>query len=306
AVVAFAVLGAYTLGGKALGRLPVPEARRKELARSLAIILVAAAVASLGFLTIRRNVDYQSEIVMWTDVVKKQPANARGHNNLGMLLAERGRLEEAAAHFAEACRRNPAFADAHNNMGLALTMLGNAQEGKAYLVKALMLRPDYADAHCNLGRNLIAQGEFDEAVYHLSRALQIDGSYGEAYFYMGLAQEKQGKIAEAIKNFNQALRLRPNWVEALGHVALVLATQQDSRYRNPDEAVRHAERAVYLTSGQDIASLETLAAAYAEAGRHSRAVEAAQIAMEMAAASGDTARSSSIGARLERYRSAGK
>ncbi|HET9530463.1 MAG TPA: tetratricopeptide repeat protein [Blastocatellia bacterium] len=303
-VVSLAVLGVYSIGRRAIGRLSPDYQQQKQMGRMAAIILMTIAVGSLTFLTLRRNVDYQSEVGMWSDVVSKRPQNARGHNNLGMLLAERDMIEEAAWHFSEACSHNPLFADAHNNMGLALTTLGKLEEGKAYLEEALRLRPEYADAHYNLGRNLAAQGRLDEAVYHFSRTLQIDGSYGEAHYHMGLAQERQGKMSEAVKNFNLALKLRPNWVEALGHVATVLATERDPHLRNPAEAVRLAERAVYLTSGQDTASLATLASAYAEAGRFSDAIKAAQIAAEIASTSGDAKLATSLEARLERYRAA--
>ena len=300
AVVGFVVLGGYSLGGRALGRLSVPQQR--QLGRPLAIVLVTATLATLTFLTLRRNVDYESDFAMWSDVVRKQPTNARGHNNLGMLLTERGHLEEATIHFSEACRHNPFFADAHNNLGLALTMAGKLEEGKAHLVEALRLRPNYADAHYNLGRNLAAQGQLDESVYQFSRALEIDAGHGEAYFHMGLSQERQGKVSEAIKNFNLAVKLRPNWPEALGHLATALATAKDPNLRNTAEAVRLAERAVYLTKGQDLASFEALITSYGEAGRFAEAVEAAQIALEMATRGGDMKLATSIGARLERYR----
>jgi tetratricopeptide (TPR) repeat protein len=303
AVVALVVLGGYWLGARALSRMRAPQ--QSQLGRSLAIVLITALLASLTFLTLRRNVDYQSAIAMWSDVVRKQPANARGHNNLGMLLTERGRLEEATRHFSEACRHNPLFADAHNNLGLALTTLGNLEEGKAHLVESLRLRPNYADAHYNLGRNLAAQGQLDESVYHFSRALEIEAGFGEAYFHMGLSQERQGKISEAVKNFKLAAGLRPNWPEALGHLARVLATVQDPKLRDASEAVRLAERAVYLTSGQQPDLLEALATAYGEAGRFSDAVKAAQIALEMATSGGDMKMAASLGARLERYRAAG-
>ncbi|HSE96681.1 MAG TPA: tetratricopeptide repeat protein, partial [Blastocatellia bacterium] len=301
AVLTLVALSVRSLGRKLLDRLSLPEQQKIQMARAGALVLVTMVLASLTFLTLRRNVDYQNEVGMWMDVVSKRPENARGHNNLGMLLAERGRLEEATQYFVQAVRYNPLFADAQNNLGLALTTLGDMEQGHAYLIEALRLRPEYSDAHYNLGRNLSARGRLDEAIFHFSKALQIDGSYGEAYYHMGLAQQKQGKQSEAVKNFQTALKLRPNWVEALIHTATVLATHEDPALRNPTEAVRLAERAVYLTEGQDVLSLEALSAAYAETGQLSKAVEAAQIALEIASQSGDAKLAAAIDARLQRY-----
>jgi hypothetical protein len=62
----------------------------------------------------------------------------------------------------------------------------------------------------------------------------------------------------------------------------VLATCNDSQHRNPAEAVRLAEAARELTGGTDASVLDTLAAAYADAGRIDDAVRVGLQAEELA------------------------
>ena len=62
-----------------------------------------------------------------------------------------------------------------------------------------------------------------------------------------------------------------------------MATSPEPSLRNGKEAVRLAERASGLCRGQDPHILDTLAAAYAEAGLFPDAVQTANKALELAA-----------------------
>ncbi len=70
------------------------------------------------------------------------------------------------------------------------------------------------------------------------------------------------------------LELNPNDARAYNNIAWIRATHPDPRFRNAVEAVALATRAVELAR-DDVNSLDTLAAAYAEAGRFSEAVQTA-------------------------------
>lgn len=301
-VVALVVIGGYALGKRWLARLAAPKAAQMQLGRTLALVSVVAILAALTFVTLGRNVDYQNPIAMWRDVVRKRPENPRGYANLAKLLAERGSMEEALANFTKVCELRPTNAYAHNNLGAALTQVGKLTEGEAHLLEALRFDSAFADAHRNLGNNLAAQGRFDEAFAHLKRAIQLDPQSAEAYFEMGLALEKQSKFAEAIDNFRTALRLKPDLDGALIQLALVLATQDDPKLRNTDEALQLAQQAVSFTGGQHPVPLSALATVYAEVGRFAEAIATAQKAAELASASGDKVMASTIEARLRWYR----
>ena len=81
----------------------------------------------------------------------------------------------------------------------------------------------------------------------------------------------------------------------------ILATAQDDRLRNGAKANALAARAVQLTGGQDVVSLDTLAAAQAELGRFDAAVLAARDAIALARAQGIEAMTPELQGRLELY-----
>jgi cytochrome c-type biogenesis protein CcmH/NrfG len=112
----------------------------------------------------------------------------------------------------------------------------------------------------------------------------------------------QNRISEAIAEYREALRLRPDLLPALSGLAWIMATDENASLRNAGEAVQLAERLCAATKHQQGNDLDILAAAYAEAGRFDDAVEAAQKAQELAAASGQQELAQHIQERLKLYR----
>jgi tetratricopeptide (TPR) repeat protein len=301
AVVCLIVVGGYALAERTIPRF-LSAARWTSVRTRAGLVLLTVVVAMLTVVTIRRNLDYRSDLVVWMDVVNKRPENGRGHANLGLALAARDRVEEALPHFLLGCKYSPRAAKNQHNTGLALFVLGRIDEAKPYILEALRLKPNFATAHYNLGRVLAAQGEFDQAVTEYAAALEIEPDHPESYLEIGRACEKQGRVREAIEAYNSALRLPQNWPEAMSRLAIVLAAQ--SPMRDLSEARRLSESAVSLSNAESADAFDALAEVAAAAGRFSEAVQAAEKAIALASEAGDTKLSNEIDTRLRAYRKA--
>ena len=98
-----------------------------------------------------------------------------------MLLAARGKIEDAVARFKEAIACKPDYAEAYNNLGYFLYKeLDRPDEGTAYLRRAINLKPGLLDAHCNLGMVLQHQGMLEEALARFNEVLAFDPGLDEA------------------------------------------------------------------------------------------------------------------------------
>jgi 4-amino-4-deoxy-L-arabinose transferase-like glycosyltransferase len=95
-----------------------------------------------------------------------------------------------------------------------------------------------------------------------------------------------GKIEEAIQHCREALDVDANNPVALNNLAWILASASKPELRNGKEAVQLATRAVELTNYRQPLFIETLAAAYAEAGDFSHAAGMANIAYALALVTG--------------------
>ncbi len=77
----------------------------------------------------------------------------RTHLLLASVLDDRPELfEEAARHYRQGLKYDPTSALGHNNLGAVLRELGRHEEARSHLVEALVLSPAYRRAQLNLAR----------------------------------------------------------------------------------------------------------------------------------------------------------
>ncbi|HUI08655.1 MAG TPA: tetratricopeptide repeat protein [Verrucomicrobiae bacterium] len=196
-----------------------------SLMRRHSLVVFLAAAVGLGFLTWRRNHDYQ-----------RNP-----HYSFGLALQVAGRAEEAIAQYKQVLRITPDDPEAHYNLGVALEQLGRVPEAIEHYEQALRLRPDYAAAHNNLGSALLRLGKVPEAIAQYERALQFEPGMAEAHYNLALALRQAGRVPEAIEQYNEALRFKPDYAEAhynLGNALFGLG--------NVPGAIAHYERALQI------------------------------------------------------------
>ena len=101
-------------------------------------------------------------------VLSLDPGHADAYLNLGALLCEGRRCDEAVALYDEALRRRPDEALLHFNRAIALEDQGRIDEALASYHAALRLAPDLADAHYNVARLHEQLGDAKQAVRHFS------------------------------------------------------------------------------------------------------------------------------------------
>jgi tetratricopeptide (TPR) repeat protein len=209
AVIALAVIGWHRGFAVICGRLGWKSGRRRVVEVAVLVVLVAV----LAQLTVRRNEDYRSEVSFWTDVVAKRPDNARGHYNLGYLLATQGKLDEAIAHWYDAIHIRPNFPEAHYNLGMALATQGKLDEAIARWYEAIHIKPNFSEAHHNLGIALFTQGKLDEAIAQYYEALRIAPD-AKVHYDLAMALARDGRIQEAIGHLEAAIKLDPGFQQA--------------------------------------------------------------------------------------------
>jgi len=323
AVVAVTVAGLFLLGRR-VAFPPLPW-----LATGLIVLVLTG-------LTMRRNLDYASELSIWQDTVDKSPGNPRAQYDLGHALEADNRLPEAIAHYQKAIEERPDYVEALNNLGHVLSLSGRAQDAVTYLQRAIQLKPGLAEAHFNLGYALAQQGRLKEATAELQEALRIKPDYAEAHSNLGIALATSGKLGEAIDQWEQALkldpdsadthnnlayalsqtgrmreaiahyesalRLKPDYVLAQDNFAKLLAMLPAAEGGDANRAIDLALRACAATGNKVAGYLETLAMSYAAANRFDDAVKTAQEAVEVARSTGHPEVAREIEGRMDLYR----
>jgi Flp pilus assembly protein TadD len=296
-----------------------------KFARYRAVILSAAllVVASLATLTWRQAATYTDIETLWRTTLARNPECWMAHTNLGLVLLQKGKIDDSIAQYRSALQMQPDSWDAEYNLGTAL--LGKAQVDEAILhcERAVRMRPTDPDAQVALGNALFQKGRVDEAIAHYQEAITAQPEHFLARYTLGhallekgdlggaievcrsalllrpsdvdcqttlaIALEEKGNPVEAIQHYQKALELAPRAVPTLTNLAWLLATSPDASLRNGPKAIELAKQADRLVGGTNTLVLRTLAAAYAENGEFANAIRTARSAMQLARMHGEEA-----------------
>jgi protein O-mannosyl-transferase len=293
-------------------------------------------VASLGALTWRQAAMYGDIEMLWRTTLARNPECWMAHTNLGLVLLQKGQIDEGIAHYRAALQMQPHSWDAEYNLGTALLGKGKVDEaifhcdravamqpnnpdaqlsfGNALLEKgqideaidhyqkAVAIRPDYSLAHYSLGRGLLAKGELDAAIQHCRAALLIRPDDADCHTVLAVALDEKRETADAIEHYEKALKISPQSLSALTNLAWLLATCSDGSLRDGNKALELARQANQLSRGTNTIVLRTLAAAYAESGQFGKGIETARTALQLARMSGDSSLAMELEQQIALYR----
>jgi tetratricopeptide (TPR) repeat protein len=279
---------------------------------------------------------WKNSLTLFGHGVQATPNNYFIHYHYGNSLYQDGRLNEAAFHYQETIRIGPQHMKSYGALAKVFYEQGKIDEaiavckkrlrmskpdpaiyhrlGQAYARKdaygpavqsfkeALRLDPDSVPTHENLAKVLVRTGNPDVVITHLTEAIQLNPNIALTHQALALALKSKGRNEEAITHFREALRIKPNWEKPMNSLAWILATHSDSNLRDPQEALSLALRACELADYQDPGFLDTLAAAYAAAGRFADAAATAEKAVQLTASGDNKQRHQAILNRLDLYR----
>ena len=217
------------------------------------------------------------------------PTNAASHYVLSVILARQGQMKYAIGEAQRAVELGPEDLSAYQFLAGCLLELGHADEVINIARNGLAVSPTNPDLHYTLGLVLAKKGDFASATNQFAYVLLLKPAWAEVHLNFGRALLHLGDAPNGLRHFQEAVRLAPDSPLELNGLAWLLATYPDAALRNGPEAVRLAEHACAVASRRNPALLDTLAAAYAEAGRFPEAINAAQEAIALARTAGSEA-----------------
>jgi tetratricopeptide (TPR) repeat protein len=236
------------------------------------------------------------------EALRVNPGYPDVHNNLGNCLQQLGRYEEAIAKYRDSLRLKPTDAKAHFNLGVLYADTGRPAEAIAEFEAGLRLQPSDEKALYRLAQVLARAGRGAEAFRRFSEAFRLRPDPPQAHREAGLQCAMRGESAEALAHLIEALRAESDHLAALNALAWIRATDPEPGLRDGAAAVAAAERTVALTGKEPQPSvLDTLAAAYAEAGRFEEAARTAAEAERLLRERGQAAAAEEIAARRALY-----
>ena len=158
--------------------------------------------------------------------------------------------------YKRAIELNPNYANAHEGYSMLLAARGRFDEATAQITKACDLDPLSLIIAVHAGWPHYFARDYDAATRRFRKALELDENFVPAHGWLGMALGQQGRFVEAIDTFQRALEVErtPILLAMIGHAYAIagertkatealdaLRDEAKSRYVSPyDLAVIHA------------------------------------------------------------------
>ncbi|XP_048869728.1 protein O-mannosyl-transferase TMTC2-like [Brienomyrus brachyistius] len=217
----------------------------RRSSKTLLMYFSALLVILYGIRTVMRNRDWQNEEMLYKSGVTVNPAKAWG--NLGNVLKNQGKVEEAERAYRNALYYRRNMADMLYNLGLLLQEGNRPSEALRYYKLAIGSRPTLASAYLNMGIILMDQGRMDEAKRTFLTCADIPdenlkdphahrSSVTSCLYNLGKLLHEQGLQEEALSVYKEAIQKMPrqfapqSLYNMMGEVYMRLNQLNDAEY----------------------------------------------------------------------------
>ena len=139
-----------------------------------------------------------------------RPDSYAMHENLGVLLLNRGQTNEAIREMQRAVDLDPGVPLAHSNLGMTIAgKLHRFDDGVAELNKAIQLDPASANSYSDLGQILAAKGDATGALLNFKRSLSLQPTYGPAHHALRSLLMRKRQWSDAMQDWKSEINAGP-------------------------------------------------------------------------------------------------
>jgi len=179
------------------------------------------ALINMAIILGAQNKRHEAELAL-RNAIQFSPENARAHAELGSLLLDRKRWQDARDEFEWLLQRDPTRADAYFNLGRVA--YGEKDYDKAISAYQTALKTasgSYPEALLNLGLTYSARNDYAAAIASYEAALKARRQYPEAWYNIGMIHLRQKNNESAEVAFSNAVKLRPDYEQAWFNLGVV-------------------------------------------------------------------------------------
>lgn len=205
----------------------------------------------------------------------------------------------AAEDYHHAISLDPSNADLYGRLAYVDYYRDDFESAISDYSAVVRFTPNNADAWTDLAMAFNADQQYQSALDALAYALKINPRSSEAYSRRAQAHKAQKKYDLALADLNKALELKDDDSATYNQMAWFLATCPDPKVRDGKKAIEFSLKSCELSEWKDGEVIDTLAAAYAEAGDFKRAVEFENKAIALTKPDSDAMKD--VRARLDLY-----
>lgn len=174
------------------------------------VIIFGVATIILVFTSISQMKHWRNNITLYSHAIEVTENNYVAHGNLGAVLLNSGKTDEAIYHLRKALEIKPQGRKSHFDLGTALAAKRMYSEAKKHFNVILKSYPDDTETILMLGRVHFDLEEYKKSIDYFSVILKQNPNHFQALEYLGKNFLRLKKPEMAKKFYFSAIKVRPD------------------------------------------------------------------------------------------------
>ena len=174
----------------------------------------------------KNNKEYQSSFELISKAITINPNITAAHFNLGNVLKELNKINDAIASYNKAISIEPDH-ELYLMKGIALYEIKKLNEALESYDESIKLNPNSFLAYSNRGVALVDLKNIEGGIADYDKAIQINSNFIIARFNRGLALQLIGRNNDSIEAFKAIIKIEPNHLKSMFEIAVLYRAKKE-------------------------------------------------------------------------------